>query len=89
VRLRTQLTEAGHDAGADTIAWHLHHAATTQVIYATCRLDDEVIAVDAHTGTLTGRAHLSQPTNVTVSGPDIWVSGSAGLTCLNLRLEAQ
>jgi transposase InsO family protein len=30
LRLRKQLAEAGHDAGAETIAWHLaqHHAAT-------------------------------------------------------------
>jgi len=30
LRLRKQLLEAGHDAGADTIAWHLthHHAVT-------------------------------------------------------------
>jgi transposase len=30
VRLRTQLTAAGHDAGPDTIAWHLtqHHGVT-------------------------------------------------------------
>jgi transposase len=25
LRLRKQLTEAGLDAGADTIGWHLHH----------------------------------------------------------------
>ena len=30
VRLRKELTEAGLDAGADTIGWHLtHHHATT------------------------------------------------------------
>ena len=30
LRLRTQLLEAGHDAGADTLGWHLiHHHATT------------------------------------------------------------
>ena len=30
LRLRKQLLEAGHDAGAETIAWHLaHHHATT------------------------------------------------------------
>ncbi len=30
LRLRKQLTEAGLDAGADTIGWHLtHHHATT------------------------------------------------------------
>ena len=35
LRLRKQLLEAGHDAGAETIAWHLHHHHGHQVSRAT------------------------------------------------------
>ena len=35
VRLRKQLTEAGLDAGADTIGWHLHHHHHTALSRAT------------------------------------------------------
>ncbi len=35
VQLRQQLTAAGHDAGPDTIAWHLHHHHQIRVSVAT------------------------------------------------------
>jgi transposase len=35
VRLRKQLTDAGLDAGADTIGWHLHHRHHTDLSRAT------------------------------------------------------
>src|SRR5690554_792862 len=35
VQLRQQLTAAGHDAGPDTIAWHLHHHHDIRVSVAT------------------------------------------------------
>lgn len=35
VLLRTQLTDSGLDAGADTIGWHLRHHHATEVSRAT------------------------------------------------------
>ena len=35
LRLRSELTEQGHDAGADTIGWHLRHHHNTEVPRAT------------------------------------------------------
>jgi len=35
LRLRKELTQAGHDAGADTIGWHLQHHHQTTVSRAT------------------------------------------------------
>ena len=54
-------------------------AATQDVVYATCLLDDRVIAVDARSGRLVGHTEIAGPTNVAVHGSDVWVSGSAGL----------
>src|SRR4051812_30381159 len=35
LRLRKELTQAGHDAGADTVRWHLEHAHRLVVSRAT------------------------------------------------------
>src|ERR687889_2802031 len=35
LRLRKELTEAGLDAGADTIGWHLHHRHHSELSRAT------------------------------------------------------
>ena len=54
-------------------------AATADTVYATCLLADVVLAVDARSGSVVGRADVLKPTNVAVGGGSVWVSGVAGL----------
>ena len=62
-------------------------AATTTTVYATCQVTNEVIAVDAGTGDITSRVDVASPGNVSVSGDNVWVSGSAGLLHLDTGLQ--
>ena len=58
-------------------------AATVAAVYATCLVDDEVIAVDPRTRKVVGRAQVDGPTNVAAGGGEVWVSGDRGLTRLD------
>ena len=62
-------------------------SASARRVYLTCLLDDEVIAVDARTGKVLAHTEVPHPTNVSVSGDDVWVSGSAGLVRLDPDLQ--
>ena len=64
-------------------------AATSRIVYATCILDDQTIAVDSRTGKIIGHVHVSGPTNVAASGKYVWVSGSGGLLRLDRKLVPQ
>ncbi|MGD9959260.1 YncE family protein [Nocardioides sp.] len=64
-------------------------AVTSAVVYATCLLDDEVIAVDTASGEVTDSVSVTQPTNISVTDDEVWVSGSAGLLRLDTELEPQ
>ena len=62
-------------------------AATPTRAYASCFLTDEVIALDAATLRLVGTAEVPHPVNISVSGDDVWVSGSTGLQRLSSDLQ--
>ena len=59
-------------------------AATASVVYATCLLDDEVVAVDPVAAEVVDHVEVRGPVNVAVDRDHVWVSGSDGL----LRLDA-
>jgi streptogramin lyase len=62
-------------------------AATETSVYATCLLTDELVAVDAVTGKVTATAEVPNPTNVSVAGDGVWVSGGGGVLRLSTDLE--
>ena len=64
-------------------------AAAPDLVYATCVVDDQVIAVDPADGSIAARVHVAGPTNLAVLGADVWVSGSEGLYRFDRRLVAR
>lgn len=62
-------------------------SVTTDRVYVTCSLTDEVLALDASTGKVLATAEVSHPVNVSAVGHDVWVSTSAGLQRLTADLE--
>lgn len=85
-----QLTEVQASTGATRVftlgrrCFQL--AATARLVYATCMLTDEVIAVDASTGTVVHRADVAHPVNISVAGDAVWVSGAVGLVRMSADL---
>ncbi|GAA3815256.1 PQQ-binding-like beta-propeller repeat protein [Nocardioides panacisoli] len=55
-------------------------AATKEAVYATCLVDEEVIAVDPRTRKVVASAQVDGPTNVATGDGTVWVSGSRGLS---------
>jgi streptogramin lyase len=62
-------------------------AATTDRVFLTCSLSDEVLALDAGTGKVLVTADVQNPVNISAVGDDVWVSGSDGLHRLTADLE--
>jgi streptogramin lyase len=64
-------------------------AATTDRVYATCMLTDEVVELDATSGKVVHRVHIPHPVNISAVGDDVWVSGARGLVRLSGDLVPQ
>jgi outer membrane protein assembly factor BamB len=65
----------------------LQAAATARVVYLTCLLSDEVLAVDTTTGKIIDKAAVADPVNVVADDEDVWVSGAEGIVRFSPDLD--